>query len=108
MYVQKIANYIAMYNNMLGWADVIVMTAWVGENSISTRKEICEKIVSLWVKIDETKNNFRWETKEITTNDSKIPVYVIPTNEELMIAKDTYELVKESHQPSGDFDFFHN
>ena len=108
MYVQKIANYIAMYNNMLGWADVIVMTAWVGENSISTRKEICEKIASLWVKIDETKNNFRWETKEITTNDSKIPVYVIPTNEELMIAKDTYELVKESHQPSGDFDFFHN
>jgi len=108
MYVQKIANYIAMYNNMLGWADVIVMTAWVGENSISTRKEICEKIASLWVKIDETKNNFRWEAKEITTNDSKIPVYVIPTNEELMIAKDTYELVKESHQPSGDFDFFHN
>ena len=108
MYVQKIANYIAMYNNMLGWADVIVMTAWVGENSISTRKMICEKIASLWVKIDETKNNFRWEAKEITTNDSKIPVYVIPTNEELMIAKDTYELVKESHQPSGDFDFFHN
>ena len=107
MYVQKIANYIAMYNNMLGWADVIVMTAWVGENSISTRKEICEKIVSLWVKIDETKNNFRWETKEITTNDSKIPVYVIPTNEELMIAKETYELVKEAHQSSWDFDFFH-
>ena len=108
MYVQKIANYIAMYNNMLGWADVIVMTAWVGENSISTRKKKKKKIASLWVKIDETKNNFRWEAKEITTNDSKIPVYVIPTNEELMIAKDTYELVKESHQPSGDFDFFHN
>ncbi len=108
MYVQKIANYIAMYNNMLNWADVIVMTAWVGENSISTRKEICEKITSLGVKIDETKNNFRWEAKEISTSDSKIPVYVIPTNEELMIAKDTYELVKEHHQPSWDFDFFHN
>ena len=107
MYVQKIANYIAMYNNMLNWADAIVMTAWVGENSKTTRKEICEKIASLWVKIDEWKNDFRWEFREISTNDSKIPVYVIPTNEELMIAKDTYELVKEAHQSSWDFDFFH-
>ena len=94
MYVQKIANYIAMYNNMLGWADAIVMTAWVGENSKTTRKEICEKIASLGVKIDDTKNDFRWEFREISTDDSKIPVYVIPTNEELMIAQDTYNLVK--------------
>ena len=94
MYVQKIANYIAMYNNMLGWADVIVMTAWVGENSKSTRKEICEKIASLGVKIDDNKNDFRGEFREISADDSKIPVYVIPTNEELMIAQDTYNLVK--------------
>ena len=94
MYVQKIANYIAMYNNMLGWADAIVMTAWVWENSKSTRKEICEKISSLWVKIDDRKNDFRWEFREISANDSKIPVYVIPTNEELMIAQDTYIIVK--------------
>jgi acetate kinase len=94
MYVQKIANYIAMYNNMLNWADVIVMTAWVGENSKTTRKEICEKIASLGVKIDDTKNDFRGEFREISADDSKIPVYVIPTNEELMIAQDTYNLVK--------------
>ena len=93
IYVQKIANYIAMYNNMLNWADVIVMTAGVGENSITTRKMIWERITSLGIKIDEQKNDFRWEFRLISTDDSKIPVYVIPTNEELMIAQDTYDLV---------------
>lgn len=106
MYVQKIANYIAMYNNMLNWADAIVMTAWVWENSKTTRKEICDKIVSLWVRIDEDKNNFRWEFREISAKDSKIPVYVIPTNEELMIAQDTYNLVEWKHKSGGEFDFF--
>ena len=108
MYVQKIANYVAMYNNMLNWADAIVMTAGVGENSIGTRKMICEKIISLWVKIDEEKNNFRWEFREISANDSKIPVYVIPTNEELMIAQDTYKIVKQAWDNPGDFEFFKN
>ena len=96
MYVQKIANYIAMYNNMLNWADVIVLTAWVWENSIGIRKMICEKIASLGVKVDDEKNNFRWECRKISANDSRIPVYVIPTNEELMIAEDTYNLVKNA------------
>ncbi len=108
MYVQKIANYIAMYNNMLDWADAIVMTAWVWENSIGTRKMIWEKIASLWVKIDDEKNNFRGEFREISTADSKIPVYVIPTNEELMIAQDTYGIVKWTWDNPGDFDFFKN
>ena len=94
MYVQKIANYIAMYNNMLGWADAIIMTAWVGENSKDTRKMIWEKIASLGVKIDGERNNIRWEFRLISTDDSSIPVYIIPTNEELMIAQDTYELTK--------------
>lgn len=94
MYVQKIANYIAMYNNILWGADAIIMTAWVGENSIGTRKMIIDKIASLGVKIDEARNNFRWEFRLISSDDSKIPVYVIPTNEELMIAQDTYNLVK--------------
>ena len=94
IYAQKIANYIAMYNNMLNWADVIVMTAWVWENSKNTRKMVIERIKSLWVKIDDEKNDFRWEFRLISTDDSSIPVYVIPTNEELMIAQDTYELVK--------------
>ena len=94
MYAWKVANYIAMYNNMLGGADVIVLTAGIGENSKDTRKDIIDRIASLGVKIDEEKNNFRGEFRKISTDDSKIPVYVLPTNEELMIALDTYELVK--------------
>ena len=94
MYASKVANYIAMYNNMLGGADVIVLTAGIGENSKDTRKDIIDRIASLGVKIDEEKNNFRGEFRKISTDDSTIPVYVLPTNEELMIALDTYELVK--------------
>ena len=94
MYARRIANYVAMYNNELNGADVIVLTAGIGENSKDTRKDIIEHIASLGVKIDEEKNNFRGEFRLISTEDSKIPVYVIPTNEELMIALDTYELIK--------------
>ena len=94
MYAWKVANYIAMYNNMLSGADVIVLTAGIGENSKDTRKDIIDRIASLGVKIDEEKNNFRGEFRKISTDDSTIPVYVLPTNEELMIALDTYELVK--------------
>ena len=95
MYVQRIANYIAMYNNELNGADVIVLTAGVGENSKNTRLEIGEAIKSLGVKIDAEKNDFRGEFREISTDDSSIPVYVVPTNEELMIALDTYEIVNK-------------
>ena len=94
MYSQKVANYIAMYNNLLNGADVIVFTAGLGENSKQTRIDIIEKIKSLGVKIDLEKNDFRGEFRLISADDSSIPVYVIPTNEELMIAIDTYELVK--------------
>jgi acetate kinase len=93
MYARKIANYIAMYNNLLGGADVITLTAGVGENSKNMRRRILEKIASLGVKLDEEKNDFRGEFRLISTDDSKIPVYVVPTNEELMIALDTMELI---------------
>ena len=83
-----------MYNNQLNGADVIVLTAGLGENSKMTRKDILESITSLGVKIDLEKNDFRGEFRCITADDSKIPVYVVPTNEELMIALDTYELIK--------------
>ena len=94
MYTQKVANYIAMYNNLLNGADAIVFTAGLGENSIQTRIDVIEKIKSLGVKIDLEKNNFRGKFGIISADDSTIPVYVIPTNEELMIAMDTYEIVK--------------
>lgn len=90
---RSVANYIAMYNNLLGGADVITFTAGLGENSIMTRKRIGEMIASLGVKIDEERNDVRGELKLISSDDSKIPVYIVPTNEELMIAMDTIELI---------------
>ncbi len=92
IYVQKIANYVAMYNNILGGADVICLTAGVLENGIDIRRLLLDKIASLGVKIDNSKNDFRGEFREISTEDSKIPVYVVPTNEELMIALEVAEL----------------
>lgn len=97
MYARKIANYIAMYNNLLGGADVITLTAGVGENSKTMRASIIEKIASLGVKLDAEKNDFRGEFRLISTEDSKIPVYVVPTDEELMIALDTMELKKKNN-----------
>ena len=94
MYVDKIVNYIAMYYVELGGADAIVFTAGVGENSISTRKQIIEKLECLGIKLDEERNNVRGKEALISSDDSKVLVYVIPTNEELMIATDTYNLAK--------------
>ena len=93
IFAQKIANYIAMYNNLLNGADVITLTAGIGENSKAMRKMIVDRIASLVVKIDDSKNDFRGEFRLISTDDSKIPVYVVPTDEELMIALDTMNLI---------------
>ena len=97
IYAKKIANYIAMYNNLLGGADVITLTAGVGENSKTMRKSILDKIASLGVKIDDERNDFRGEFRLISTDDSKIPVYVVPTDEELMIAMDTMDLALKNN-----------
>ena len=93
MYVKRIVEYIAKYYVLLEGCDAIVFTAGVGENSISTRKQILDKLKVLGIKIDEEANNVRGVETKITTDDSKIPAFIIPTNEELMIAKDTYSLV---------------
>lgn len=93
MYVKRIVEYIAKYYVLLGGCDAIVFTAGVGENSISTRREILNKLAVLGIKVDEEANNVRGEERKITTDDSNVPAYIIPTNEELMIAKDTYSLV---------------
>ena len=93
-YVRRIVDYIAQYYVLLGGADAIVFTAGVGENNIPIRREICEKLSCLGVKIDLDLNNTRGEFKKISSNDSKIDVYVIPTNEELLIARDTVKLIE--------------
>lgn len=93
MYVKRIVEYIAKYYVLLGGCDAIVFTAGVGENSIMTRKQILEKLEVLGVKVDEKANDVRGIEQRVTTDDSTIPAYIIPTNEELMIARDTYSLV---------------
>ncbi len=93
IYVQKIVNYIARYFVELGGLDALVFTAGIGENSPSTRSEILDKLAPLGIKYDKELNNFRGEERLISTPDSSVKVYVIPTDEEVMIARDTYHLV---------------
>lgn len=92
MYVRRIIDYIAKYYVELGGCDAIVFTAGIGENSISTRREVLDGLEVLGVVVDEVANNVRGKETKITTEDSKIPAYIIPTDEELMIARDTYNL----------------
>lgn len=94
MYIKKIVDYIAAYYVELGGVDAIIFTAGLGENSALTRRMILEKLEVLGVKIDHEKNNVRGKEQLITTEDSKVKAYIIPTNEELMIATDTYDLIK--------------
>lgn len=93
MYVRRIVDYIAKYYVELEGCDAIVFTAGVGENSVPIRRKVVEALSVLGVKLDEEKNNIRGSIQKISTSDSKIKVYVIPTDEELMIARDTFELI---------------
>ncbi len=95
MYVKRIVDYIAKYYVELGGCDAIVFTAGVGENSIPVRRQVVEALSVLGVKLDEEKNNIRGSIQKISTSDSSIKVYVIPTDEELMIARDTLALIKQ-------------
>ena len=92
-YVRRIVDYIAQYYVLLDGVDVIAFTAGVGENNIAIRREICEKLSCLGVKIDLDKNQTRGEIQKISMDDSSISVYVIPTNEELMIARETLKFM---------------
>ena len=92
MFVNRVVEYIAKYYVEMNGCDAIVFTAGIGENSITTRRRIVNKLGVLGIYLDEEANDSRGEEKLITTADSKIPCYIIPTNEELMIARDTYSL----------------
>ncbi|MDD5602413.1 MAG: acetate kinase [Candidatus Izemoplasmatales bacterium] len=89
---KRIADYIASYYVYMGGADAIVFTAGIGENAPSTRQNIIERIRVLGAEIDLKKNEVHGKEQLISTPESKIKVYVIPTNEEVMIARDTYQL----------------
>lgn len=94
MYVRRIIDYIAKYYVELEGSDAIIFTAGIGENSKGTRREVIDGLKVLGIKIDEERNNVRGEFALISSDDSTVPVYVVPTDEELMIARDTYNLAK--------------
>lgn len=94
MYVRRIIDYIAKYYVELGGADAIIFTAGIGEKAIDTRRDVINGLSSLGIYLDSDANNVKSEERLISTKDSKVECWIIPTDEELMIAKDTYELVK--------------
>ncbi len=93
MFVNSVVKYIAQYYVLLGHVDAICFTAGIGENSVDTRLQIIEKLAPLGIKIDVEKNNVRGKFAKINSDDSAVEIYVIPTNEELMIAKDTMDII---------------
>jgi acetate kinase len=93
MYIYRIIKYIGAYTAVLNGVDVIVFTGGVGENQCSLRQRVCDQLSYLGVKVDSELNQSRGEEVLISTPDSKVKVVVIPTDEEMMIAKDTEEIV---------------
>ena len=93
-YCYNVAQYVAKYGVSMNGINTIVFTAGIGENQINIRKMICENLEWLGVKVDTEKNNTRGEEVKISTEDSKIEVWIVPTNEELVIARDTKAIVE--------------
>ena len=93
MYFYRIKKYIGAYAAALGGVDIIVFTGGVGENQATARWGACEGLEYMGIKLDPEKNKVRGEEMIISTDDSKVKVIVIPTDEELMIASDTLEIL---------------
>ncbi|MDY3119296.1 MAG: acetate kinase [Peptoniphilus sp.] len=93
IFENRVRKYIGAYLTEMDHCDGIVFTAGVGENSITTRERVIDGLTSLGVKIDHDKNNMRGKDAVVSTEDSSIPVLVVPTNEELKIAMETAKLV---------------
>lgn len=94
MFVNKIVSYIAQYYVQLEGIDALCFSAGIGENSSNLRKKILDKLKILGIVINEDKNKINGSETLISDDNSQIPVYVLPTNEEIMIARDTYNLIK--------------
>lgn len=96
MYLYKLRKTIGSYIAAMNGVDILLFTAGVGENSTLVRKEICNNLSFFGMELDELKNNVRSKlTREISTTDSKVRVLVVPTNEELMIAREAKHLVDQ-------------
>nr|MDE6951684.1 acetate kinase [Lachnospiraceae bacterium] len=93
-YCYRVAKYIGAYTAAMNGVDAICFTAGIGENSAETRAEVCEYMGYLGIAIDGAQNAKRGEDVVISTPDSRVKVMVIPTNEELMIARETAALIE--------------
>ena len=91
-FIYEVKKYIGAYATVMGGVDAIVFTAGIGENSIDLRRKICEGLEYMGIKMDAEKNNVRGKEADVSAADSKVKIFVIPTNEELMIAMDTAAL----------------
>ncbi len=94
IYHDNVRKYIGAYAAVLGGADAIVFTAGLGENGIESREEICKGLEFMGAKLDSEKNRVRGKEAFVNTDDSTVKIMVVPTNEELMIARDTLDLLK--------------
>ncbi|MEG0133528.1 MAG: acetate kinase [Clostridium sp.] len=95
VYNYRVREMIGAYAAAMGGVDAVVFTAGLGENAIGTRVDICKGLEFLGIEIDEVKNNVRGKSTEISKDGAKVKVFVIPTNEELVIARDTKELTSK-------------
>jgi acetate kinase len=91
----QILKFVGSYVAAMNGVDAIVFTGGIGENDGELRKYVCENLAYLGVKIDNEKNAIRGEEVKISTDDSKVNVYIIPTNEELAIARDTLAIISK-------------
>jgi acetate kinase len=98
IFAYKIKKYIGEYSAVLNGADAVVFTAGIGENSATIRKRILSDLEGLGIKIDDEKNKIRGQEIDISTPDAKVRVLVIPTNEELTIARDTKEVCETEYK----------
>ncbi|MDO4987757.1 MAG: acetate kinase [Synergistes sp.] len=94
--ITGVKKYIAAYAAEMGGVDVVVFTAGIGENGITFREAVCRDMEFMGIKIDPEKNNFRGKEKIFSTPDSKVTVMVVPTDEEMVIARDTVKCVSEA------------
>ncbi|MTI67577.1 MAG: acetate kinase [Firmicutes bacterium] len=92
-FVNRVKKYIGAYASIMGGVDTVVFTAGLGENSPVMREAICSDLEYMGIQIDKEKNDVRGKDTVVNTEDSKVKVIVIPTNEELMIARDTENLI---------------
>ena len=95
MYAYRVKKYIGSYAAAMGGVDILIFTGGIGENAIDLRKEICKELEFAGINLDIDKNNTRGKETIISSEESRCKIMIVPTNEELVIAQDTFEIVKD-------------